>query len=78
MKIKLQEGGAECKNDYLEINAKKYCGQQTGLILRVPFSIKSVIEMRFRSDNTIQNKGFNIRVRELDQQVTTARKIFPI
>jgi len=32
--------------------------------------------MRFHSDSdaSIQNKGFNIRVRELDQQATTARK----
>ena len=71
-----QEGGDGCINDYLEINTQRYCGKQTGLILRVPFSIKSVFEMRFHSDSdaSIQNKGFNIRVRELDQQATTARK----
>lgn len=69
------EFDAECQKDYFEINKRKYCGVQTGLILRVPFLINIPFEMRFHSDNSIQSSGFNLRVRQLDQQATTARKL---
>ena len=62
-----------CQADYLEVDGRRYCGLETGRILRIPFISSPVFEMRFHSDATIQNTGFNIRVRQLDQQATTAR-----
>lgn len=65
-----------CLRDYVEIDGQRYCGDQTGLVLRIPFISLPVIEMRFHSDSSVQATGFNIRVRQLDQQATTARKSF--
>jgi hypothetical protein len=68
------QNSTDCSNDYLEINTIRYCGIQTGLILRVPFLESNPLEILFHSDGAVQQTGFKINVFQFDRQFTTARE----
>jgi hypothetical protein len=58
-----------CPNDYLEINAIRYCGRRTGEKIRLPWSpLVSHLNMRFFTDATDQLVGFRINARQLQGQ----------
>ncbi|XP_046452995.1 cubilin-like [Daphnia pulex] len=66
------QNSTDCSNDYLEISAERYCGVQTGLVLRVPFVGADPFEIRFHSDGAVQQTGFKLSVVQIDRQVKTA------
>lgn len=68
------QNSTDCSNDYLEISAERYCGVQTGLVLRVPFVGADPFEIRFHSDGAVQQTGFKLSVVLIDRQVKTARE----
>ncbi|XP_057375783.1 cubilin-like [Daphnia carinata] len=67
------QNGTDCVYDYLEIDGRRYCGDQTGLRLRVPFPSDNPFEILFHSDGSVQQTGFNISILQLDRQVTSPR-----
>lgn len=69
------QNGTDCIYDYLEIEGRRYCGVQTGLRFRVPFSSDKPFEILFHSDGAVQQTGFNISIIQLDRQATSARKL---
>ncbi|KAK4007614.1 hypothetical protein OUZ56_012768 [Daphnia magna] len=66
------QNGTNCIYDYLEIEGRRYCGVQTGLRFRVPFSNDNPFEILFHSDGAVQQTGFNISIIQLDRQATSA------
>lgn len=69
------QNGTDCLNDYLQIDGTRYCGVQLGLRFRLSFSSDDLFEILFLSDGTVQQTSFEINILQLDQQVTSARKL---